>query len=42
MQTSLTKPVYFSICREIVAHPDHWTIIELQIEKCIYGHAWLR
>ena len=42
MQTSLTKPVYFSICREIVAHPDHRTIIELRIEKCIYGHASLR
>ena len=40
--TSLTKSVYFSICREIVAHPDHGTIIELRIEKCIYDHASLR
>ena len=27
------KPDYFSICRAIVTHPDHWTIIELRIEK---------
>ena len=33
MQTSFMKPVYFSIDRGIVTHPDQWIITKLQIEK---------
>ena len=33
------KPVYFSICRAFVTHPDQWTIVELRIEKGIYDDA---
>ena len=42
MQTSFMKPVYFSICCEIVTHPDQWTILELRIEKSIHNHASFR
>ena len=36
------KPVYFSICRAIVTHPDQWAIAELRIEKSIHYHASFR
>ena len=36
------KPVYFSICRAIVTHPNQCTIVELRIEKGIYEHASFR
>ena len=29
------KPVYFSIDRAIVAHPDQWIITELRTEKAL-------
>ena len=29
------KPVYFSIRRAIVTHPDQWAKVELRIEKDI-------
>ena len=36
------KPVCFSICRTIVAHPDRWAIIQLRIERGIHDHASFR
>ena len=33
------KTVNFSICREILTHPNKWAIVEMHIEKGIHDHV---